>query len=82
MPGKTKNPDSWFYKARSAAVLNAAVLAQLLGVPKTTVYGWERGSAAPTPTHRPPARLMPQLAAALKVTLAEAVAGAQFQPAA
>src|SRR6266481_5311683 len=70
MPGKTQNPDSWFYKARVRADFpNAALLAQQLGVPTITVYQWERGSAAASPTHRPPARLMPQIADALKVSL-------------
>src|SRR5882724_9053635 len=70
MPGRVQNPNSWFYKARLAAGFpNAALLAQQLGVPKITVYQWERGSAAASPTHRPPARLMPQIADALKVPL-------------
>jgi transcriptional regulator with XRE-family HTH domain len=72
MPGKVQNPDSWFYKARLAAGFpNAALLAQHLGIPKVTVYQWERGSADPRPSHRPPARLMPQIADALKVSLQE-----------
>src|SRR5262245_33600449 len=72
MPGKTQNPDSWFYKARVAAGFpNAALLAQEIGVPKVTAYQWERGSAAASPTHRPPARLMSQIADALKVPLSE-----------
>jgi hypothetical protein len=70
MSGKTQNPDSWFYNARlRAGFPNAALLAQRLGVPKGTVYQWERGSADPRPSFRPPARLMPQIADALKVPL-------------
>jgi DNA-binding XRE family transcriptional regulator len=74
MAGKVQNPESWFYNARlRAGFPNAALLAQRLGVPKGTVYQWERGSAAPSPSFRPPARLMPQIADALKVPLPEAI---------
>lgn len=74
MPGKVQNPDSWFYKARlRAGFRNAASLAERLGVPKGTVYQWERGSADPGPSYRPPWRIMPQLAAILNATLPELV---------
>src|SRR5262245_48607017 len=74
MPGRTQNPDSWFYKARLAAGFpNAALLAQRLKVPKVTVYQWERGSVAASPTYRPPWRLMPLLAETLAVPLPEVV---------
>lgn len=73
MPGKSQNLDSWFYKARvEAGFPNAASLAQQVDVPKSTVYGWERGSADRGPSS-PPWRLMPQLGAILNVTLAELV---------
>ena len=74
MPGKTQNPDSWFYRARvRAGFPNAALLAQRLGVPKGTVYNWERGSAEPHPSHRPPWWLMPKIAEALGVPVNELV---------
>jgi hypothetical protein len=70
MPRKLQNPDSWFYNARlRAGFRNTALLAQRLGVPKGTAYQWERGSADPRPSFRPPARLMPQIADALKLPL-------------
>jgi transcriptional regulator with XRE-family HTH domain len=74
MSGKTQNPDSWFYNARlRAGFPNAALLAQRLGVPKGTVYQWERGSADRRPSFRPPWRLMPQIADALAVPLPDLV---------
>ena len=74
MPGKVQNPNSWFYQTRvNAGFRNAASLAQLLGVPKGTVYQWERGSADPRPCYRPAWRLMPQIAEALAVPLHELV---------
>lgn len=53
----------------SADFPSVALLAQHLGVPKITAYQWERGSAATSPAHRPPAQLMPRIADALKVSL-------------
>ncbi len=74
MPGKTQNPDSWFYKARVAAGCgNAASLAQRLGVPKVTLCQWERGSADASPSHRPAAQQMLKLRGALGVDLPELV---------
>ena len=74
MPGKVQNPDSWFYNVRvQAGFRNAATLAEQLGVPKGTVYQWERGSASSVPSHRPPWRLMPQIAEILVVTLPQLV---------
>jgi DNA-binding XRE family transcriptional regulator len=74
MAGKVQNPDLWFYNARlRAGFRNADLLAQQLGVPKGTVYQWERGSAAPRPSFRPPWRLMPQMADALAVPLPDLV---------
>ena len=70
MPGRTQDPNSWFYNARlQAGFRNAASLAERLGVPKGTVYQWEHGSAQPGPSFRPAWRLMPQIAEALAVPL-------------
>lgn len=72
MSRKLQNPDSWFHKARVAAGFrNASSLAQLIGVPKGNVYQWERGSSEPTPSFRPPKRLLPQLANALNVPVTD-----------
>jgi DNA-binding XRE family transcriptional regulator len=68
MPGKTQNPDSWFYKARARAGFKTRLpFAQRLGVSQDTVYLWELGK------HRPPWELMRPIADALTVSLPDVV---------
>ena len=75
MAGKVRNPDSWFYRARlSAGFPNAALLAERLGVPKITVYQWERGSAA-VRSSSPTVAAHAAIAEALVVPLPQTVQG-------
>src|SRR5262245_33059426 len=63
---------SWLRKAlRDAGYVSIASFAKDIGVPKSTAHQWERGCAANPPTHRPPARLMPVIANAVKVSVTD-----------
>jgi hypothetical protein len=67
--------DSWLGEnLKAAGFSSVAAFANHVGVPKATAHQWVRGCASNPPTHRPPARLLPIIANALKkVSLAEAI---------